>query len=64
MVSCDIIAFTIETTSLENVLKESDFITLHIPKDSNKAVIGSKEIGMMKKGVGIINAARSKNQVY
>ena len=51
-------SFTIETESLKAVLKNSDFITLHIPKIGNKAVIGAKEIGMMKTGAGIINAAR------
>ena len=50
--------FTIESISLKNVLKESDFITLHIPKLSDKAVIGAEEIGLMKNGAGIINTAR------
>jgi D-3-phosphoglycerate dehydrogenase len=40
------------------VLKNSDFITLHIPKDGGKSIIGAEEIGMMKTGAGIINAAR------
>jgi D-3-phosphoglycerate dehydrogenase len=51
-------SFTIETESLKVVLKNSDFITLHIPKDGGKAIIGAEEIGMMKTGAGIINAAR------
>ena len=51
-------SFTIVTESLKNVLTNADFITLHIPKIGNKAVIGAKEIGMMKTGAGIINAAR------
>ncbi len=51
-------SFTIETESLENVLRKSDFITLHVPKIGDKAVIGAEEIGMMKTGAGIINAAR------
>lgn len=50
--------FTIESTSLNNVLKGSDFITLHIPKLEDKAVIGAEEIGLMKDGAGIINTAR------
>lgn len=50
--------FTIETTKLNKVLSDSDFITLHIPKNADKAVIGAKEIGMMKTGAGIINTAR------
>ena len=51
-------SFTIETESMEEVLKNSDFITLHIPKIGDKAVIDAEEIGMMKTGAGIINAAR------
>ena len=50
--------FTIETTSLENVLEGSDFVTLHIPKTGEKAVIGAEEIELMKTGAGIINTAR------
>ena len=51
-------SFTIETKKLEDVLGSSDFITLHVPKIKEKAVIGAKEIGMMKTGAGIINTAR------
>ena len=50
--------FAITPTSLEEVLKNSDFITLHIPKIGDKAVIGAEEISMMKDGAGIVNAAR------
>jgi len=43
----------------EELLKESDFISLHIPYDPKLgAVIGAKEIEMMKDGVRIINCAR------
>tara|TARA_B100001142_G_C14349023_1_gene661333 strand:- start:8577 stop:9536 length:960 start_codon:yes stop_codon:yes gene_type:complete len=51
-------SFTIETDSLENVLTKSDFVTLHVPKIGDKAVIGAEEIGMMKTGAGILNASR------
>jgi len=51
-------SFTIETKSMKKVLEDSDFVTLHVPKTGNKPVIGAKEIGMMKTGAGIINAAR------
>ena len=50
--------FTVETTSLENVLENSDFVTLHVPKTGDKAVIGAEEIGLMKTGAGIVNTAR------
>ena len=39
-------------------MSNSDFVTIHIPKIGNKAVIGAKEIGMMKTGAGIVNVAR------
>jgi len=51
-------SFTIETESLKEVLKNSDFITLHVPEIGEKAVIGAEEIGMMKTGAGIVNASR------
>jgi len=51
-------SFTIETESLKEVLKNSDFITIHVPKIGNKSVIGAEEIGMMKTGAGIVNTSR------
>ncbi|MGB0395469.1 MAG: D-2-hydroxyacid dehydrogenase, partial [Flavobacteriaceae bacterium] len=48
---------SIETTSIESVLEQSDFISLHVPAQKDY-VIGSKEFGMMKDGSAIINAAR------
>ena len=46
----------IEMNSFESVLKEADFISLHVPA-LDKPVIGKKELAMMKKGAGLINAA-------
>jgi D-3-phosphoglycerate dehydrogenase len=51
------ITITIETTDLESLLKESDFISLHVPVQEDY-VIGTKEISKMKTGICIINAAR------
>lgn len=51
------ITITIETIDLDILLKESDFISLHVPVQEDY-VIGTKEISKMKTGVGIINAAR------
>ena len=49
----------IESASFEKVLSESDYISLHIPKQENgSAVITSTEIEKMKPGVRIVNAAR------
>lgn len=44
-------------TSKEDVLKNSDFITLHVPKMA-EPFITEKDINMMKDGVFIINCAR------
>ena len=49
--------FSIKIDSFEDVLKNSDFITLHTPSQK-KPIIGKKEIEMMKRGAGIINASR------
>lgn len=43
----------------ETVLKESDYITIHIPKSAEtKNLISHKEFGMMKKSARVINCAR------
>ena len=52
------IFFDLKISSLNDVLKESDFITLHIPKTNDKPFIGRDEFDIMKKGVGIINTSR------
>ena len=49
--------FTIKTISKEEVLKQADFITLHVPAQK-EYVIDEKEIKAMKDGVGLVNAAR------
>jgi D-3-phosphoglycerate dehydrogenase len=51
------VGFDIKTISKEDVLKQSDFITLHVPAQK-EYVIGEAEFEMMKKGVYIANAAR------
>ena len=44
---------------LEQLYRESDFITLHLPlTPQTKGMIGAKEFDMMKKGVRLINVAR------
>jgi len=48
---------TIDTISKEDVLKQADFLTLHVPAQ-NEYVIGGKEIEIMKDGAFIANAAR------
>lgn len=49
--------FTIKTIAFEDVLKQSDFISLHVPAQK-EYVIGKNEIALMKNGAGIVNAAR------
>jgi D-3-phosphoglycerate dehydrogenase len=51
------ITTTLVSQSLESLLKESDFITVHIP-DQENYVIGENEFNLMKDGVGIVNCAR------
>ncbi len=47
----------VETTSWEEVLRKSDFITLHVP-GGKQALIGAAEFEKMKDGVYVINTAR------
>ncbi|MCF6296534.1 MAG: D-2-hydroxyacid dehydrogenase [Flavobacteriaceae bacterium] len=49
--------FTIDTISKEDVLKQADFISLHVPSQ-DKYVISTAEFDIMKDGAGIVNAAR------
>jgi len=49
--------FNIETVSKDEVIKNSDFITLHVPAQK-EYVIGKDEFDNMKDGVIIANAAR------
>ena len=48
----------IETEPLEDVLRHSDFITLHVPAQKVGSMIGAKEFEMMKDGVAIVNCSR------
>jgi D-3-phosphoglycerate dehydrogenase len=49
----------VELVPLAQLIKESDFITLHIPLiESTKNIIGEKELATVKPNVRIINAAR------
>lgn len=51
------ITINIETTDLNSLLNESDFISLHVPSQDGY-IIGKEEIKKMKTGVGIVNASR------
>lgn len=53
----DSINVNVETIDSSEVLKSSDFISLHVPAQKDY-VIGKKEFAIMKDGAAIINAAR------
>jgi D-3-phosphoglycerate dehydrogenase len=49
----------INTIAMDALLKQSDFVSLHVPgKVNGKAVLGAEELNTMKRGAGIVNAAR------
>ena len=49
--------FNLSSSSYKDLLKLSDFITVHIPA-SDKYIIDSNEFAQMKNGVGILNLSR------
>ena len=49
--------FNLSSSSYEDILNLSDFITVHIPA-SDKYIIDSNEFSQMKNGVGILNLSR------
>ena len=51
------VSFDLNSSDLDDVLKNSDFISLHVPAQKDY-VIGKNEFEKMKSGVGIINASR------
>jgi D-3-phosphoglycerate dehydrogenase / 2-oxoglutarate reductase len=51
------LSFNFKTLPVSTLLKESDFISVHVPAQK-EYVIGSAEIEQMKDGAAIINAAR------
>ncbi len=51
------LSFSLKNSTKEEILKTSDFITLHVPAQK-EYVIGKRELEMMKQGVGLVNAAR------
>jgi D-3-phosphoglycerate dehydrogenase len=49
----------VRLVGLEELLRESDFISIHLPKTPETVgLIGAKELTMVKHGVRIVNAAR------
>lgn len=51
------VTLQIKTAPIDTLIKDSDFISIHVPSQSGY-LIGKEEISKMKNGVGIVNAAR------
>jgi glyoxylate reductase len=50
-----------QLVSLEELLRESDFVSVSVPLgDATRGLIGKREIGMMKKNAILINTARGE----
>ena len=50
----------VKVEDLDEVMKESDFLSIHARlTDSNKGMIGKRELGLMKKTAYLINTARA-----
>ncbi|KAA0207916.1 D-glycerate dehydrogenase [Ignavibacteria bacterium CHB1] len=55
----DTLDFPAQSVNMETLLKESDFISLHVPlTDETKHLIGEKELNMMKSTAYLINTSR------
>jgi D-3-phosphoglycerate dehydrogenase len=51
--------FNVELVSLDELLERADFITVHVPLvDSNRNLIGARELARMKPTARLINTAR------
>ncbi|MBV9485556.1 MAG: phosphoglycerate dehydrogenase [Frankiaceae bacterium] len=49
----------VQLVTLDDLLRESDFISIHLPKTpETKGLIGEREFGLMKPGAILVNAAR------
>lgn len=52
-----IVKASVKTATLDEIIKTSDFITLHTPF-VDKALLGAAELAQTKKGVGLVNCSR------
>ena len=52
-----LVTIPIKTEPVSELIKHSDFITIHVPSQA-KSILGKKEFEKMKHGVGIINTSR------
>ena len=52
--------FGIESTTLEATFQQCDYVTLHIPENAEtRGLVGTRLLGMMKKGATLVNCARA-----
>jgi phosphoglycerate dehydrogenase-like enzyme len=52
--------YKVRKVDLDSLMKESDFVTVHVmPSESNRGMIGTREIGLMKETAYFVNTARS-----
>ncbi|PKA96511.1 D-3-phosphoglycerate dehydrogenase [Flavobacteriaceae bacterium MAR_2009_75] len=51
------VSFLLKSETKDEVISSADFITMHVPAQK-EYVIGKREFGLMKHGVGIVNASR------
>ena len=51
------ISFSLKSESLDELLKNADFVTIHVPAQKDY-ILSKNEFAKMKKGAGIVNAAR------
>lgn len=50
----------VEPVSMEELFSEADYVSLHVPGgESTRGLVGTKYLGLMKKGATLINCARS-----
>jgi D-3-phosphoglycerate dehydrogenase len=49
---------TLETHSMEEVLAQSDFLTLHVPYSGGRPILSAEELAKLKKGAFVINTSR------
>lgn len=52
-----VVKVAVETASVETIIAESDFVTLHTPF-IDKPLLDAEAFGKMKRGVGVINCSR------
>lgn len=54
-------SFKAERTDLNRLLKESDFVSLHVPlTEETRFLIGERELSLMKPGAVLVNTARGE----